>query len=77
MTRNITLAVDEAVLEQAKVLAARQGTSVNGLVRNYLGSLVAKEQQIDDAREALLKLVDEKNGDLGKRGWEREGLYDR
>jgi len=77
MTKNITLSVDETVLDKVRVLAAQRQTSVNGLVRDYLNSLVAKERHTDEARTALLKLIDEKSGDMGKHRWKREDLYDR
>ena len=77
MAKNITLAVDEDVLEQVKIIAANKRTSVNGLVRDYLHSLLAKSRETDDARADLLKLVDEKNGDLGSKHWKREAVYDR
>lgn len=77
MSKNITLAVDEDVLEQVKIIAANRRTSINGLVREYLDSLLAKSREADDARAELLRLVDEKNGDLGSRRWKREALYDR
>ena len=65
------------VLEKAKVVAAARRTSVNAMVREFLGSVAAREQATDDARAALLRLVDERQGDLGKKRWKREQLYDR
>ena len=51
--KNITLTVDDQTLEKVRVLAAQRRTSVNALVRDYLGSLVAKETRTDEARERL------------------------
>lgn len=42
--RNLTLAFDEDLLAEARVLAARRRTSVNRLVREHLEELVAGEQ---------------------------------
>ena len=77
MTKNITLSVDESVLQKVKVLAAERRTSVNALVRDYLTSLVAKKSTEDEAREALLKLIRETDADMGEQKWNREALYDR
>ena len=77
MTKNITLSVDESVLQKVKVLAAERRTSVNALVRDYLSSLVAKKSTEDEAREALLKLIRETDADMGEQKWNREALYDR
>lgn len=77
MSKNITLALDEDVLSQVKVIAAKRNTSVNGMVRDYLASVVERERATDEAREALLELAREKAGDLGTQRWRREDLYDR
>ncbi|MBD0413964.1 DUF6364 family protein [Oryzicola mucosus] len=75
--KNITLTVDEDVLEKVKVVAAEQRTSVNALVREFLASLVAREKSKDEARQALLELAREQAGDMGVQKWNREALYDR
>ena len=56
MTRNLTLAIDEGLLDKVRVLAAIKRTSVNEMVREFLTRLVEQEQSKDEAREALLKL---------------------
>lgn len=66
MTKNITLAIDEHLLDKVRVLAAMKRTSVNELVRTYLQRLVEQEAEHDEATEALLKLARESKGRLGK-----------
>lgn len=67
MTKNITLAVDEDVLQRARVVAAIRQTSVSELVREFLKKLTETEaiEEKDEAREALLKLVDNSTGRMG------------
>ena len=65
MTRNLTLAIDEDLLQKVRVLAALKRTSVNELVREYLQRLVEQEQARDEAREELLRLMDSSEGRLG------------
>ena len=65
MTRNITLAIDDALLDKVRVLAAMKRTSVNELVRGFLTRLVEEEQSKDEAREALLRLIDQSDGQEG------------
>lgn len=65
-TKNITLAIDEGLLDKVRVLAALKRTSVNEMVRNHLTGLVEQEQRKDFAREKLLTLMDESDGDLGE-----------
>lgn len=65
MTKNITLAIDENLLAKVRVLAAMKRTSVNEMVRDYLQRLVEQEIEHDEAREELLKLMDESEGRMG------------
>ena len=65
MTKNLTLAIDEDLLDKARVLAAMRRTSVNEMVRQYLQRAVDDARQRDDAREELLRLIDESTGELG------------
>jgi hypothetical protein len=51
--KNITLAIDEKVLDEVRIYAARRRTSVNALVREHLESLVRGQ---DRAREAIAEL---------------------
>ena len=57
--KNITLSVDETVLEQVRVYAAKRKTTVNRLVREHLGQLARTEKKIGTTRDRLLKLIDE------------------
>jgi Family of unknown function (DUF6364) len=77
MTKNLTLAIDEGLLDRARVIAAIKRTSVNELVRAYLERLVEQEKGKDEAREALLKLAEESTADMGDWKWNRDELYDR
>jgi Family of unknown function (DUF6364) len=67
MSKNITLSVDEDVLQRARVIAAIRRTSVSELARGFLKGLseVEKPPEKDEAREALLKLMEESTGRMG------------
>lgn len=75
MNKNITLAIDEALLDKVRVLAAMKRTSVNELVRNYLQRLVDQEQGHDEATEALLRMSRESTADLGSKLPTRDEIY--
>ena len=75
MTRNLTLAIDDALLDKERVLAAMKRTSVNEMVRQFLTRLVEQETSKDEAREALLKLIDESEGRMGEWKFSREDAY--
>jgi Family of unknown function (DUF6364) len=75
--KNITLSVDETVLERVRVYAAKRKTTVNRLVREHLDQLAQSERQQDSARERLLKLIDESPARLGPNWkWNREDAYE-
>lgn len=75
--KNITLAVEEEVLNAVRKYAAERGTTVNGLVRDYLTRLAAFEDRAAKARQELAELSEASEGRLG--GWtlNREEIYDR
>ena len=75
MTKNLTLAIDDDLLSKVRVLAAIKRTSVNELVRNYLARLVEEERGKDEAREELLRLMDQSEGRMGDWRPSREETY--
>tara|TARA_R110002051_G_scaffold68659_1_gene123817 strand:+ start:637 stop:894 length:258 start_codon:yes stop_codon:yes gene_type:complete len=75
VTRNLTLAIDDALLDKVRVLAAMKRTSVNEMVRGFLTRLVEQEVEHDEATQELLKLIDESQGDMGDWRFSREDAY--
>ena len=75
MTRNLTLAIDDDLLDKVRVLAAMKRTSVNEMVRGFLTRLVEQESEHDEATEALLKLARESKGRMGGWRFSREETY--
>ena len=75
MTRNITLAIDDALLDKVRVLAAMKRTSVIEMVREFLQRVVDQEVEHDEATQELLKLIDESEGDMGDWRPSREETY--
>jgi hypothetical protein len=73
--RNLTLQLDEDVIRQAKVLAARRGTSVSALVAQELERLVDQEDRYEQARRRALELMAE-SVPRGGRTWRRDDLYE-
>lgn len=53
--RNITLSVDEEILVEARVLAAKEGLSVSGLLRRELVNLIERQRGYTKARESALR----------------------
>lgn len=73
---NITLSVDDNVVEKARKLAHARGTSVNQMVRDYLEGLVRPGGH-DAYGDELRRLTAEGKG--RSHGWrfDRESLHER
>jgi len=85
MTKNITLAVDEDIVAEARVLAAENRTTVNAMVRDFLAAAVAKRRSSKGAQsgfarahERMTRLAEEGRGKYADRKlFDREEIYDR
>lgn len=75
--KNITLTIDEKVLDEARVYAAKHNTSVNALVRDFLNRLAEQEDRTARARRRLRELAEKSTAEVGPVTWKREDLYDR
>ena len=76
MKRNLTIQLDEEIIQDAKVLAARRGTSVSGLLAHYVTKMTASQRRYEQAKQHALEVMDNAI-DRGGRTWTREELYDR
>lgn len=75
--KNITLAIEERVLDEARVYAAKRRTTVNGLVREFLKRIVDEDQRRDRARRRLAELAERSTARIGPDyRWSREELYE-
>jgi len=74
-TKNITLAIDEDLLDKARVLAAMRRTTVNAMVREFLAAEINAERLHDEATAALLKLARESEANFGPGPFVREDAY--
>jgi hypothetical protein len=75
--KNITLAIDENVLDEVRVYAAKRNTSVNGLVRDFLNGIAEQEDKTVRARRRLRELMDRSTLEVGSVTWSRDELHDR
>jgi len=75
--KNITLAIDEKLLNEVRVVAAKKGTTVNAMVRDYLTSLASLEDRRERARRRIRELAEKSTAEVGPIKWKREDLYDR
>ena len=77
MARNITLALDDEILQEARVLAAQQGLSVSAFLRRELSRLVENQRGYVKAREAAVRRLTHGSSLGGGPLPSREELHDR
>jgi Family of unknown function (DUF6364) len=73
---NVTLSVDDQLIQAARRRAEAMGTSVNQLVRQYLEQLVGKSDSNADATE-FERLSRAAQGNSGGWKFNREELHER
>jgi hypothetical protein len=56
--QNLTIALDRKLLRKARVLAAKQGTSISGLLAQQIESLVGEDEAYECAARQALALLD-------------------
>jgi len=73
---NLTLSIDDRLLEEAREVARSMGKSVNQIVREHLEQLTLKDEAERDVEE-LRRLSLESEG--RSRGWkfDREEIHER
>jgi len=75
--KNITLSVEEDVLEAVRRYAMVNRTSVNAIVREELHRLARTHGRVEDAMKELRMLSARSPGLLGSEKWTRVELHDR
>ena len=75
VAQNLTISVDEELLQRARALARKQGTSLNALLRGYLENLVG-QQPGEAVADELLMLMQDHGGRSGGRKIGRDELYE-
>ena len=83
MKRNVTIQLDEDVIAKVKVLAAKRGTSISGLVSAEINRLAAQNERYERAREAALARLaappefssDDTDAEATGRRWSRDEIY--
>jgi hypothetical protein len=77
MTKNITLAIDEAIIDKVRLHAAKRGTTVNAMVRAYLAEVASADDRIERARADIRAMSGRDGLAVGDIGWSRDELHGR
>ena len=75
--QNITVAIEPALLKQARALAARRGTSISALLADELRRLVATDRTYESARRKALAMMRTGIGMESGRMEDRNEIHDR
>jgi hypothetical protein len=74
--QNLTVSLERETLRKAKILAAKRGTSVSGLVASQLRETVEEDDRYESARRAALALL-ERGFHMGGQRLNRDDLHER
>jgi plasmid stability protein len=74
---NLTIAIEDTLLREARVRAVEEGTSVNAVVRAFLRDYTGGVGEQAAAGRRLVQLARENRTALGPITWSRDDLYER
>lgn len=75
--QNITVQLDKETIHKAKILAAKRGTSVSGLLASELERLVGDDESYETAKRSALAFLERGLELGGKIRATRDELHDR
>ncbi len=75
--KNVTIALDEVTIREARRIALERSTSLNAMIREFLEELTVRESRCGAARERIVKLSRESRAQVGERNWKRDDLHER
>ena len=76
--KNITLAIDDGVLDKVRKYAAKHETTVNAIVREHLEQIAKNNDRLKQAVEQMRRLSENSTARLGPDyKWNREDCYER
>lgn len=77
LVKNVTLSIDEEVLSAVRKYAAERNSSVNALVREFLGAIAEREDRAKKSRERIRELSECSEARIGSGTWSRDELHAR
>jgi len=75
--QNITVQLDKKTVHKAKILAAKRGTSVSGLLASEIERLVGDDEAYETAMRSALQFLEQGFRLGGSRRASREELHER
>ena len=75
--KNVTIALDESLLREARRIAADRSTTLNAMIREFLQQLAEQESKGMQARHRIVELCRKTQAEVGPRTWSRDDLHER
>ena len=75
--KNVTIALDESLLREARRIAADRSTTLNAMIRGFLEEVARSESQAVRARRRIVELCRDTRAEVGSRTWTRDDLHER
>jgi len=75
--KNVTIALDDSLIREARQIAADRSTTLNAMIREFLQQLAERESRAAQARHRIVELCRESQAEVGPRTWTRDELHER
>ena len=75
--KNVTIALDESLLREARRIAADRSTTLNAMIREFLEELARSDSRAGRARRRIVELCRDTRAEVGSRTWTRDDLHER
>ena len=75
--KNVTIALDESLLREARRIAADRSTTLNAMIREFLEELAMRESGAVKARRRIIDLCRETRAEVGPRTGSRDEIHER
>jgi len=75
--KNVTIALDEWLIRDARRIAADRSTTLNAMIREFLQELAERESQTAQARRRIVEMCRSSHAEIGPKTWMRDDLHER
>ena len=75
--KNVTIALNDSLLREARRIAADRSTTLNAMIREFLQELADCESQTARARKRIVELCRASQAEVGPKTWTRDDLHER
>ena len=74
--KNVTIALEESLLREARRIAADRSTTLNAMIRGFLEEVARHESRAVKARRRIVELCRETQAEVGPRTWARDEVHE-